>query len=57
MIVLYAEMKISYLVSWLKITRMMSNLENNRSLLMKSIEIEFHSHLEMRSCLRNLWDL
>ena len=53
-IVLYAEMKISCLVSWLTITRMVSNLENNRSFLMKSIEMEFHSHLGMESCLRDL---
>ena len=35
-------------------TKIVSNLEDNGSFLMKSIEIEFHSHLEMGSCLRDL---
>ena len=35
-------------------TKIVSNLEDNRSFLMKSIEMEFHSRLEMRSCLRDL---
>jgi len=56
-IVLYVEMKISCLVSWLTITKIVSNLENNRSFLMKSIKMEFHSHLEIESCLRDLWGL
>ena len=35
-------------------TKIVSNLENNRSFLMKSIEIEFYGHLEIVSCLRDL---
>ena len=34
-------------------TRIVSNLENNRSFLMKSIEMEFHGHLGIESCLRS----
>jgi len=35
-------------------TKIVSNLEDDGSFLMKSIEMEFHGHLEIRSCLRNL---
>ena len=35
-------------------TKIVSNLENNRSFLIKSIEMEFYSHLGMGSCLRDL---
>ena len=35
-------------------TKIVSNPEGNRSFLMKSIEIEFHGHSEMGSCLRDL---
>ena len=30
------------------------NLENDRSFLMKSIEIEFYGHLGIESCLKDL---
>ena len=33
-------------------TKIMSNLEDDRSFLMKSIEMEFHGHSGMGSCLR-----
>ena len=35
-------------------TKIVLNLEDDRSFLMKSIEMEFHSHLEIGSCLRDL---
>ena len=35
-------------------TRIVLNLEDDRSFSMKSIEIEFYSHLGIGSCLRNL---
>ena len=53
-IVLWAEIIIICLVSWLIITKIVSNLENNGSFSMKSIEMKFHGHLEIRSCLRDL---
>ena len=53
-IVLCTEMKIACLVSWLMITKIVSNLENNKCFSMKSIEIEFHSYLKIENCLRNL---
>ena len=53
-IVSWAEIKITYLVSWLTITTIVSNSEDNRSFLIKSIEIEFHDHSGMESCLRDL---
>ena len=34
-------------------TKIVSNLEDDRSFLMKSIEMEFHGHSEIRSCLRD----
>ena len=46
--------KIIYLVSQSTITKIVSNLEDNRSFLMKSIEIEFHGHSEIESCLKDL---
>ena len=51
--VLCIGIKIAYLVSWLTIIKIVLNLENNRSFLMKSIEIKFHSCLEGKSCLIN----
>ena len=54
MIVVWAEIKITYLVSWSTMTKMVSNLENDGSFSIKYIEMEFHSHLEMGSCLRAL---
>ena len=35
-------------------TKIVLNLEDDRSFLMKSIEIEFHGCSEMESCLRDL---
>ena len=35
-------------------TKIVSNLENDRSFSMKSIEIEFHGCSGMGSCLRDL---
>ena len=52
--VLWAGIKIICLVSQLTMTKIMSNLEDNRSFSMKFIEIEFHSRLGIRSCLRDL---
>ena len=49
----WVEIKIIYLVSWSTITKIVSNLENNRSFSMNSIEIEFHSHLGIESCLKD----
>ena len=34
-------------------TKIVSNLEDDRSFLMKSIEIEFYGYLGMGSCLRD----
>ena len=34
-------------------TKIVSNLENNRSFSMKFIEIEFYSYSEIGSCLRD----
>jgi len=34
-------------------TKIVSNLEDDGSFLIKSIEIEFHGHSEIGSCLRN----
>ena len=34
-------------------TKIMSNLEDNGSFSMKSIEMEFHGHSGMGSCLRD----
>ena len=50
---LWAGIKIIYLVSQLTMTKIVSNLENNGSFLMKSIEIEFHGRSGMGSCLRD----
>jgi len=51
--VLWAEIKIAYLVSWLAMTKIVSNPEDDRSFSMKSIEIELYGHLEIESCLRD----
>jgi len=53
MMVLWAEIKIACLVSWSTITKIVSNLEDDGSFLMKSIEMEFHGRLGMGSCLRD----
>jgi len=42
MILLYIMMKIAYLVIWLIITEIISNIKNNTSFLIKSIKIEFY---------------
>jgi len=53
-IVSWVRIKIACLVSWLTMTKIVSNLKDNRSFLMKSIEIEFHGLLGIESCLRDL---
>ena len=50
----WAGIKIAYLVSWLTMIKIVSNLENDRSFSMKSIEMEFHGHSGIESCLRDL---
>ena len=50
----WAGIKIACLVSQLTMTKIVSNLEDNRSFLMKSIEMEFYGCSEMGSCLRDL---
>jgi len=52
--VLWAGIKIACLVSQSTMTKIVSNLEDDGSFLMKSIEMEFHGHSGMGSCLRNL---
>ena len=47
-------MNIACLESQLIITRIMSKLDNEYSFL---IETKFYKHLEIRSCLSNLYDL
>ncbi len=54
MMVSWAEIKIACLVSRLIMTKIVSNLEDDGSFLIKSIEMEFHGCSEMRSCLRDL---
>ena len=54
MMISWVEIKITYLVSWSTITKIVSNPENDRSFSMKSIEIKFHSHLGIESCLKDL---
>ena len=49
----WSGIKIAYLVSWSTITKIVSNLENNKSFLIKSIEMEFYGRLEIKSCLRD----
>ena len=46
---LYVVIKITCLVSWLIMTKIVLNPKDN-----KSIEMEFHSHFEMESYLSNL---
>ena len=45
--------KIACLVSWLTMTKIVSNSEDNGSFSMKFIEMEFYSHSGMESCLRD----
>jgi len=51
---LCTEIKIAYLVSRLIITRIVSNLENDRSFSIKSIKIKFQRCLEIKSYSRDL---
>jgi len=46
-------MKIACLKSWSTIMRMVSKLEEIESFLMKSMDIKFHSHFRIGSCLRD----
>ena len=54
MMVSWVGIKIAYLVSQLTMTKIVSNLEDDGSFLIKSIEMEFYGHLEIGSCLRDL---
>ena len=54
MIMSWTEIKITCLVSQSTITKIVSNPEDNKSFLIKSIEIEFHGCLGIESCLRDL---
>ena len=49
----WAGIKITCLVSQSTITKIVSNLEDDRSFSMKSIEMEFYGRLGMGSCLRD----
>jgi len=49
----WAGIKITYLVSQLTMTKIVLNPENNRSFSMKSIKMKFHGCLEIGSCLRD----
>ena len=51
----WTERKIACLVSWSTMTKIVSNPEDDRSFLIKSIQMEFHSCLEIESCLRDLY--
>ena len=53
MMVSWAGIKIAYLVSQSAMTKMVSNLEDDGSFLIKSIEMEFHGRSGMGSCLRD----
>ena len=50
----WAEIKIICLVSWSTMTKIVSNLEDDGSFSIKFIEMEFHGHSGMESCLRDL---
>ena len=54
MMVSWTRIKIVCLVSQSTMTKIVSNLENNRSFSMKSIEMEFYGYSVMGSCLRDL---
>jgi len=53
MMVSWAGIKITYLVSQSTMTKIVSNLEDDGSFLMKSIEMEFHGRSGIGSCLRD----
>jgi len=50
----WAGIKITCLVSQSTITKIVSNLEDDGSFSMKSIEMEFYGRSGMGSCLRDL---
>jgi len=50
----WAGIKITCLVSQSTMTKIVSNPEDDRSFSMKSIEMEFHGRSGMGSCLRDL---
>jgi len=50
----WAEIKIACLVSRSTMTKIVSNLEDDGSFSMKSIEMEFHGHSGIGSFLRDL---
>ena len=50
----WAGIKITYLVSRSTMTKIVSNLEDDGSFSMKSIEMEFHDRSGMGSYLRDL---
>ena len=47
------EMNMAYLESQLIITRIVSKLDKRESFLIKFIDIEFHRHCRIGSCLRD----
>jgi len=53
-IVLWTRIKITCLMSQSTIIRIVSNPEDDGSFLIKSIEMEFHDHSGIESCLRDL---
>ena len=54
MMVSWAGIKIACLVSQLTMIKIVSNLEDDGSFSIKSIEMEFYGRSEMESCLRDL---
>jgi len=50
----WAGIKIGCLVSWLTMIKIVSNPEDDRSFLIKSIEMEFHNCLGIGSYLRDI---
>ena len=54
MMVSWAKIKITYLVSQSTMTKIVSNPEDDGSFSMKFIEMEFHGHSGIESCLRDL---
>jgi len=49
----WAGIKITYLVSQLTVTKIVLNPKDDGSFSMKSIEMEFHSHSEIGSYLKD----
>ena len=54
MMMSWAGINITCLISWSTITKMVSNPENDRSFSIKFIEIEFYSCLGIESCFKDL---